>query len=102
MQLYDCEVRLGGSLMHTVTKNEVTAPEIMCLRAIHGGDAVVNIRPRRNDRRSHRAEVDRLRAKYPKAFAEVFGTTHIERLPQKLDGVGVTEEVEEVEEDGEE
>ena len=43
MQFYQCKVRLMGSLLHEVFKPEVSAPEIMILRALHGSDAVVDI-----------------------------------------------------------
>lgn len=50
MQLYDCKVRLKGSLYNEVHKSGVSAAEIMLLRLIHGGavddmDAVVEIKP---------------------------------------------------------
>lgn len=43
MQFYQCKVRLAGSLMNEVFKADVSAPEIMLLRAFHGDDAVVDI-----------------------------------------------------------
>lgn len=50
MQLYDCKVRLKGSLYNEVHKSGVSAAEVMLLRLIHGGavddmDAVVEIKP---------------------------------------------------------
>lgn len=42
-KLYDCKVRLQGSVLNEVPKSGVTAPEIDILRALHGGDAVVGI-----------------------------------------------------------
>jgi hypothetical protein len=44
MQLYNCKVRLHGSLLHEVRKEKVTAAEIYVLRTIHGGeDAIADI-----------------------------------------------------------
>ena len=40
VDLYDCEVRLGGHLGHTVMKAGVTMDEVILLRALHGDDAV--------------------------------------------------------------
>lgn len=42
--LYDCTVRLGGSRNNEVTKTAVTAPEITLLAAVHGPDAVVQVK----------------------------------------------------------
>jgi len=42
-KLYDCKVRLQGSVLNEVPKSGVTAPEIELLRALHGADAVVSI-----------------------------------------------------------
>lgn len=39
--LYDVLVRLGGSRHNEVLKRGVTAPEVMILGAIHGGDGLV-------------------------------------------------------------
>lgn len=98
MQIYDCQVRHAGNMLHTIPKYNVTAPEVLILRNIHGEDAVVDIKPRKNDRRPHLAEIERLKAEYGiKAFSEVFGTGYIEKLPQKLAGVEEEAEVDEEE-----
>lgn len=100
MMIYDCRVRHAGNMLHEIPKNGVTAPEVMILRHIHGPDAVVSLQPRRNDRRPHLEEIDRLRREYgAKAFSSVFGDGYIEKLPQKLAGVEVTEEQEEAAEE---
>ncbi len=44
MKLYSCKVRLGGSVVNEVRKDSVLAAEIMLLRGIHGGDAVLEVR----------------------------------------------------------
>lgn len=43
MFVYNCKVRLAGSLLNEVRKDGVTAPEIMLFQAFHGPDAVVDI-----------------------------------------------------------
>lgn len=42
-KLYSCKLRLEGSVLNEVPKDDVTAAEIMMFRALHGNDAVVNI-----------------------------------------------------------
>lgn len=43
MHLYNCKVRLNGSLYNEIPKSGVTAAEIIVLRVMHGDDAVVDI-----------------------------------------------------------
>ena len=43
MKIYDCKVRLSGSLLNEVPRRHVPAGEIMMLRGIHGDDAVIDI-----------------------------------------------------------
>lgn len=64
MHIADCKIRLGGDALNIVPKVNVTIAEIALLRAIHGDDAVVDIAPKSNDRRSHRDELNRLRQAY--------------------------------------
>jgi hypothetical protein len=44
MQLYDCKVRLLGSLSNEVRKRQVTAAEIAVLHRVHGADAVLDVK----------------------------------------------------------
>lgn len=41
MLTYSCKVRLGDNLQNEVRKSGVTAPAIVMLRAIHGGEGSV-------------------------------------------------------------
>ena len=45
MHLYNCKVRLSGSLYNEVPKSQISAAEIIVLRTIHGSDAVADIVP---------------------------------------------------------
>lgn len=64
MQLCDIQLRIAGSLNHVVPKQDVTPAEILVLRRLHGDDAVIDIRPTRQDKRQHSFEWDRLVAMY--------------------------------------
>ena len=64
MRLYDCKVLLSGSRDNEVRKTDVTAAEIMILRAFHGEDSVLDVTPKEMDKRSHGAERARLFALY--------------------------------------
>ena len=55
---------LGGDIGNTVPKFGVTAGEIAVLQAIHGADAIHDLEPSGEVERSHREEMERLRAVY--------------------------------------
>lgn len=71
MQICDCTVRLSGDQLHAVRKRGVTVAEIYLLRQIHGADAVIDIQPVKQDKRSHEEERDRLRKKYRRQIQNV-------------------------------
>jgi hypothetical protein len=70
MKLYDCIVRIGGSLLNEVEKFNVTAPEIIMFQSLHGDDAVREIHPAGESRESDESIRDRMSA--------YFGTGMIE------------------------
>lgn len=82
MMLYDCKVRLGGSLLNETPRRHVTAGEIMMLRGIHGSDAVLNIVEVDDDPHITKPELfDRLVHRYGRAkFGE--GDDAVRVLPQ--------------------
>jgi hypothetical protein len=85
-QLYKCNVRPGGDLIHDVPKTDVSAAEIMVLNHVHGEGAVINIEPTKTTRTPHKQEYNRLGDIYGlKAVQEVFGNVFNVRLPNKLD-----------------
>lgn len=60
MRLYDVKVLLAGSRENEVRKTDVTAAEIMILRALHGSDSVLDIQKKGMDKRPHGEERARL------------------------------------------
>lgn len=82
MRLFSCKVRLGGSLYNEVVKSEVTIPEIIVLRAIHGADAVADIKETGEAKRTDSDERDRLAVEYGKAIKK-----RAEQLPGGLGGL---------------
>lgn len=44
MKLLNCTVRLGGGITHTVPKTRITELELRLLKAIHGADALVDLK----------------------------------------------------------
>ena len=69
MRLYSCKVRLGGSLYNEVLKSEVTAAEIHILRALHGNDAVIDVKEIGKNKISQPEERDRLTLEYGAGLA---------------------------------
>ena len=63
-KLYSCKLRLEGSVLNEVPKNEITAAEIEMFRALHGGDAIVNIVEVGEKTASDAAERERIKAKF--------------------------------------
>jgi hypothetical protein len=110
MQLYTCKVRLAGNVLHQVDE-EVTVPEIMVLRALHGDDAVTDIHhkahkfktvredpndPENRSTRmiSDREERARLTEEYGNAWAKTKATPNLnaifgvaQPLPKVCDGL---------------
>lgn len=75
MQLYECTVRLNGSMLNEVRKINVTAAEIAVLRAIHqqpeaGVEAITQIKPGKQTDRSDHEERERLETIYGAALAK--------------------------------
>jgi hypothetical protein len=93
---------LGGDKGNTVPKQGVTAAEVAVLRLIHGDEAVTDIEPTGEDKRTHRQEIGRLTelygrlqpngrrsapavdALFPGAAARVFETFEELDLPEEF------------------
>lgn len=98
MKLYDCKVRLGGSLYNEVPKTGLTAAEIHILRHLHGNDAVADITEAGKNSTTQAQERERLIEVYgdglrgqqinktspAQAFSEIFGIAG--RLPEAIEG----------------
>lgn len=98
MKLYDCKVRLAGSLYNEVPKAGVTAAEIYLFRHIHGSDAVVEIYEAGKNSATQSTERERLIEVYgeglrgqqthktspSQALSEIFGIAG--RLPETIEG----------------
>lgn len=105
-KLYDCKVRLGGSVLNEVPKTGITAPEIEVYRAIHGSDAVVDVKLAGQVKRSDRDERARIEdlfapagalgdvvAKKKRMIADLFGHAS-NPLPKELVEQAVEEDLE--------
>lgn len=93
MQLCSCVVRHAGSLTMTVVKENVTPPEAVLLRHIHGPDAVQHLVAHRMTTRARREEWLRLADIYgPAVLAEAWpGVMAHNRLPATLQEAGIPE-----------
>lgn len=93
MHFYTAKVRLGGNVLNEVDKIGISAPEVICLRAIHGADALAGLRKTGERKVNPEAERDRLDAEYSvglhaarTSLVELFGPGHRE-LPMTAPGV---------------
>lgn len=98
MDFYKAKIRLAGNMLNEVRREGMTAPEIMLLQKIHGGDAVVEIEKTGNESMNHQAERQRLYIEYPAAInvdakrhyvEELFGPNHVD-LPTSVPGVAIS------------
>lgn len=105
MQLYEAKIRLGGSVQNEVRKSELTAPEIVVLRQIHGNDAVLEIKSMGREAldptedhptalRTSKRERERLEMLYAGALKTIESIKHLNgifgvglALPDTLEGV---------------
>lgn len=44
LRVYNCSVRLGGSVLHTVPKIRITGEEVRLLKHLHGDDSIVDLK----------------------------------------------------------
>lgn len=86
MKRYDCEVNLGGPILHLVPKKLVSAAEMTVLIALHGDDSLRNIVEHGNDKTVHLEEYDRLALAYDEALIKrLFGPrVRSLRLPDEI------------------
>ncbi len=77
---YDCELRHGGDLMHSMMKPGVSQREIRVLRAIHGEDAVVNVKEAGEKEINQREEAFELALRYSKTSNPRHGKALVERV----------------------
>ena len=98
MDFYKGKVRLGGSMLNEVWRDNMTAPEVILLRKIHGHDAVIELEKTGSRSLDHQAERQRLYTSYPSAtnqdskrhfVEELFGPNHVD-LPTSVPGVSIT------------
>ena len=74
MKFYNCQVRLGGSVLASVPKYNISDKEIHVLRNVHGDDAVVNIVEVKPENRNEKTEIEMLTTVYgAKAVEATFG-----------------------------
>lgn len=99
MQMCNCFLRLGGDLGNVVHMKDASVAEIYLLRVLHGEDSVTRIKPTRQEKRSARDEMDRLRRKYRRSIQSPEGPKHIvdqvfpgsnPNMPTTLEDIGVS------------
>lgn len=66
VKFYNCQVRLGGSLLHTVPKTRISGEEVRILRSLHGDDSIVELREvgRADDKWTRAEELNSLADRY--------------------------------------
>jgi hypothetical protein len=80
VQLYDCEIRLGGDIMHTQERKGITNGEIRLIRAIHGESGVVKVVEAGTKDVSEKDELFALAVKYSKDIDPRPGVKLVEKV----------------------
>lgn len=98
MDIYRGKVRLAGDMRNEVRRDDMTAPEVILLKRIHGEDALTELEKIGSTKANHQEERQRLYVKYPTAInvdakrhliEELFGPNHAD-LPVSVPGVAIT------------
>ncbi len=92
MDLYSGDVRLKGRLDQVVRKKDLTAAEILVLRAIHGHDGVVNIVQTGKKQRAYADEYQRLCDIYGDRQCDTVWPGAQKVLPASIDDIQVVGE----------
>jgi hypothetical protein len=80
VKLYDCEVRLGGDILHTQERTGITNGEIRVIRAIHGETGAVRVREVGEKEVNEKEELFKLAVKYSKDVDPRPGVRLVERV----------------------
>jgi hypothetical protein len=94
MKLFNCNVRLGGNLLHSVPKIGITEKELYLLRAIHGDDSIENPRPAGEAEIEERAHLFELARVYGRPLVEKTFQTVLTNFDEWLQGILDAEEEE--------
>jgi hypothetical protein len=80
VQMFNCEVRHGGDVMHSLAKECVSLREIRLLKSIHGSDAVVNVKDIGEREIDEQEEAYELALRYSKTMNPRHGVALVERV----------------------
>lgn len=93
MERANATVRVGGSMLHTVRKQNLTPPEVVLLKVIHGHDAVVDIERGTTAKFAEVdediSEIERLCNVYGEAAFQDAFPGHAPQLPLKFKDIGI-------------
>lgn len=80
MHYYNCKLRLHGNVVNEVMKENISAPEIVIMRKLHGDDAVVEIKYAYTGKIDAGAERRRLSERYNGGLKAIDKTMNVLRL----------------------
>jgi hypothetical protein len=80
VQMFNCEVRHGGDVMHSLAKEGISQREIRVLKAIHGSDAVVQVKEVGEREINEQEEAYELALRYSKTMNPRHGVALVERV----------------------
>lgn len=80
MDYYNLKLRLHGDVRHEVLKKDMSAPEVIVLKAVHGDDAIVNLEYSKTKAVDDTAERERLHLRYGGALNKLEPKTNIQHM----------------------
>lgn len=80
MEYYNAKLRLHGSVSNEVLKEDLSAPEIIILRKVHGEDAVVDINLSKEEDIDEAEERRRLADRYDSGLRKIEEPTSVAKL----------------------
>ncbi len=80
MDYYNIKLRLHGNVNHEVLKQNLSAPEVIVLRAIHGEDGVLDVKYSKTKEVDASEERERLALRYNSALSKLEPRTNITHM----------------------
>jgi hypothetical protein len=80
MDYYNFKLRLHGNVNHEVLKQNMSAPEVIVLRAIHGDEGVIDVKYSKSEEVDPASERERLHLRYGGALAKLEPRTNIQHM----------------------
>jgi hypothetical protein len=94
MEIARVSIALSNDLNNVVYKDNVTPVEATILRSLHGKGSINIVYIESMDKRSHNAEMERMRKGYPKSTIDKLYPGEAPKIPVRFSEIGMSEPAE--------